>query len=352
MSTLNDVARIAGVTAATVSNVLSGRVPVREATRQRVLAAVEAIDYRPNMVARGLARGKTYTIALLIPSLANPFFSEVVEEIERIADARDYQILLALSHGNPSQGSRHLERLAGRWVDGFIIIGNAAPTSDAIALAETGKPVILSVWNGSGIPHTLPIVDIDFHSAGALATQHLLEMGHQRIATILELPVQTTRLAGFQSILNRAGITVPQGYLRYGDSSFESGYREMHALLALKTPPSAIFAGNDAMAMGAMQAIDDAGLRIPADIAVVGVDDIMEAEHTYPPLTTVHIPKRELARIAVESVLSSIKEDAPPLTNTLISPYLVIRQSTGGSQDKTIKVGSEPGGDASSKCTN
>lgn len=328
MSTLNDVARMAGVTAATVSNVLSGRVPVRETTRQRVQTAIEAVGYRPNMVARALARGKTYTIALLVPSLANPFFSEVVEEIERVADAHDYQILLALSHGNPRHGVRHLERLASRWVDGFIIIGSAAPISDAVALAQTGKPVILSVWNTDSSPHTLPIVDIDFHSAGELATRHLLEVGHQRIATILELPLQRTRLAGFQSALRNANITMPQDYLRQGASSFESGYREMCALLALKTPPSAVFAGNDAMAMGAMRAVVDARLRIPADIAIVGVDDIMEAAHTHPPLTTVHIPKRELARIAVGNVLAFMEEGASPPANTLIAPYLVVRQST------------------------
>lgn len=333
MATLDDVARVAGVTAATVSNVLSGRVPVREATRQRVLAAIETVGYRPNMVARSLARGKTYTIALLVPSLANPFFAEVVQEIERVADEHDYQILLALSHGSPAQGSRHLERLAGRWVDGFIVMGGAAPTDDVMALAATGKPIILSVWDADPIAHTLPIVDIDFRRAGELATQHLLDTGHRRIAALLELPVQRTRLEGFRACLHRAGITIAEEYLRQGESSFESGYREMRALLELPTPPSALFAGNDAMAMGAMQAIDDAGLCIPKDIALVGVDDIMEAAHTHPPLTTVHIPKRELARIAVEMVLSRMEEGtreemASLPHNTLIAPFLVVRQST------------------------
>lgn len=339
MSTLNDVARIAGVTAATVSNVLSGRVPVREATRKRVLAAVEAVGYRPNMVARSLARGKTYTIALLVPSLTNPFFSEVVEEMERVADTHDYQILLALSNGDLKQGARHLERLAGRWVDGFIIMGNAAATNDAVAVAATGKPVVLSVWNDPAITHILPIVDIDFRLAGKLAARHLLAMGHRRIATIVELPVQSTRLDGLQSVLSNAGITLPNDYLRQGDSSFESGYYEMEALLALETPPSAVFAGNDTMALGAMLAINDAGLRIPADIAMIGVDDIMEAAYAHPPLTTVHIPKIELARIAVRRVLAAIEaeEDMLPAIDAFIAPYLVVRQST------CVEVRSNPG---------
>lgn len=331
MSTLNDVARIAGVTAATVSNVLSGRVPVRDATRKRVLEAVEAVGYRPNMVARSLARGKTYTIALLVPSLTNPFFSEVVEEMERVADRHDYQILLALSNGDLKQGARHLERLAGRWVDGFIIMGHAAATSDAVALAKTGKPIILSVWNDPSSLHGLSIIDIDFRLAGELATRHLLEAGYRRIATILELPVQNTRLEGMQSVLSEADIALPKEYLRQGDSSFESGYREMKALLALEMPPHAVFAGNDTMAMGAMQAIGEAGLHIPADVAVVGVDDIMEAQYAHPPLTTVHIPKLELARIVVRHLLSAIEEEVvSPVTDTLVPPYLVIRRSTTG----------------------
>lgn len=326
MATLDEVARLAGVTAATVSNVITGRVRVREETRERVLSAIAAVGYHPNLVARGLARGKTFTIALLVPSIANPFFSEVIEEIESLADAQDYQILLALSHGDSDHGAHHLKRLASRWVDCFIIMGGAAPTADVLELAKMGKPVILSVWDMESEEITLPSVDIDFRSAGEMATRHLIAQGHQRIATILELPVQRTRFEGYQLALSRAGLTVPENYIRHGESSFESGLQQMQALLALPTPPTALFAGNDMMAIGALETLYHAGVRVPSEFAVIGVDDVLQAEYTHPPLTTIRIPKRELAREAIELALTHIAGEAAP-THRLLSPTLIRRQS-------------------------
>lgn len=326
MATLAEVARLAGVTAATVSNVITGRVRVREATRERVLSAIAAVGYHPNLVARGLARGKTLTIAVLVPSIANPFFSEIVEEIEALADGQDYQILLALSHGRVEQGARHLKRLSSRWVDGFIIMGGAAPTSDVQELAQLGKPVVLSVWDSENDTLALPSVDIDFRLTGEIAMQHLIAQGHRRIATIVELPVQSTRLDGYHLALQRAGLTLPADFVRLGDSSFESGMQAMQSLLALSEPPTALFAGNDMMAMGALETLYQAGIQIPEQFAIVGVDDVLQAEYTHPPLTTVRIPKRELARAATEMALQHIAGATAP-THRLLAPTLIRRQS-------------------------
>jgi LacI family transcriptional regulator len=327
VATLEDVARRAGVTAATVSNVLSGRVGVREATRQRVQDAIAEVGYRPNLVARGLARGKTYTLAVLAPTLTNPFFAEVIETMEAVADAHDYQLLLALSHGQPHQGARHLERFASRWVDGFIILGGAAPSADVDALSKTGKPVVLSVWGTDAAALEAPRVEIDFRRAGELATQHLLDRGHRRIATILEVPVQQTRFEGFQAALHQAGMHVLPEYVQRGDSSFASGQRAMSALLALPKPPTAVFAGNDAMALGAMEAAYVAGVAVPDKLAVVGVDDIPGAEYAHPPLTTVRIPTRELADTLIALMLRLLAGEACIAQEALI-PTLVPRQST------------------------
>src|SRR5579883_665629 len=141
MTTLADVARRAGVTAATVSNVITQRVPVSAKTRARVLEAIEQLGYRPNLVARGLAQGKTSTLALVVPTISNPFFAEVVEEVERAADRHDYQLLLSMTHQSPEEGRRHLERMASRWVDGFIVMDMAADITDVLALADAGKAV-------------------------------------------------------------------------------------------------------------------------------------------------------------------------------------------------------------------
>jgi DNA-binding LacI/PurR family transcriptional regulator len=330
MATISDVARKARVTTATVSNVITQRVPVSDKTRARVLQAIAELDYRPNLVARGLAQGKTMTLALVVPTISNPFFAEVVEEIEQVADQHDYQLLLSMTHNSMEEGKRHLERMASRWVDGFIIMGMAASSADVLAFKNGGKEVVLSVWNQDAHTQILPIVDIDFRLAAELATQHLLEYGHRHIAAILEEPVQLTRRKGFEAALTEAGLSVRPEYIKRGDSSFESGYACTLELLDLALPPTAIFAGNDWMALGAIEAIASRGLSVPHDLSVVGVDDISQAAHTHPPLTTISIPKREMARAATEVLLRYIQgTDIPkePL-KILISPHLKVRQST------------------------
>src|SRR5258707_597095 len=144
MTTISDVARRARVTTATVSNVITQRVPVSEKTRARVLQAIEELGYRPNLVARGLAQGKTLTLALVVPTISNPFFAEVVEEVERVADQHDYEVLLSMTHNSPEEGRRHLERMASRWVDGFIVMGMAGDNVDVLALQNTGPEMGLS----------------------------------------------------------------------------------------------------------------------------------------------------------------------------------------------------------------
>ncbi|HTK09300.1 MAG TPA: LacI family DNA-binding transcriptional regulator [Ktedonobacteraceae bacterium] len=329
MATLADVARRAQVTTATVSNVLTRRVPVSEKTRTRVLQAIEELEYKPNLVARGLAQGKTMTVALVVPTISNPFFAEVVEEIERVTDQHDYQLLLSMTHNSPEEGKRHLERLASRWVDGFIVMGMAADLTDVLALKQQGKAVVLSVWNQDPRALVLPSVDIDFRLAGELATQYLLACGHRRIALIVEEPVQLSRRKGYQTALVEADLPIISGYIQPGDSSFESGYQATLRLLALPVRPTAILAGNDWMALGAIEAIISQGLSVPEDLSVVGIDDIVPAAHAHPPLTTIGIPKQETARAATELLLRSINETKRPETplQMLISPHLIMRQS-------------------------
>jgi LacI family transcriptional regulator len=330
MPTIADVARRAGVTTATVSNVLTGRVVVRPETRDRVLKAVAELDYRPNLIARGLAQGKTRTLAVVVPTIANPFFAEVVEEVERIADQHDYQLLLCITHHSTEQGERHLERLARRWVDGFIVVSMAASTSDVLSLAQRGNPVVLGAWSSDVEAASLPGVDIDFRLAGRLATGHLLERGHRRVAAVVEAEVQQTRLDGYREALDLAGLQPSPDYLRLGDSSFESGYRAAVELLALPEPPTAIFAGSDWMALGAIEAITAMGYTVPGDVSIVGVDDIAQAAHAHPPLTTISVPKKEMARAATELLLERLAnpEETPAPHQIRIDPHLVLRQST------------------------
>jgi LacI family transcriptional regulator len=333
MPTIADVARRAGVTTATVSNVLTGRVVVRPETRDRVQKAIAELDYRPNLIARGLAQGKTRTLALVVPAISNPSFAEVVEEVERVADLHDYQLLLCITHHSTEQGERHLSLLARRWVDGFIVVGMAASTEDVLALARRGNPVVLGAWNSDVEAGSLPGVDIDFHLAGRLATEHLLERGHRRIAAVVEAELQQTRLDGYRQALDQAGLVPSPEYIQPGDSSFESGYRAAERLLALPEPPTAIFAGSDWMALGAIEAITGLGQKVPGDISIVGVDDIALSAYAHPPLTTISVPKKEMARAATKLLLECLAspEETPSPHKIRIDPHLVLRQSTASS---------------------
>jgi DNA-binding LacI/PurR family transcriptional regulator len=329
MTTLEDVARRVGVTPATVSNVITGKGSVSEKTRVRVYAAIEELGYQPNLVARGLARRKTFTLALVLLTIANPFYAEIAEEVECIARQHGYQLLLCNTHKDAMIGREHLKGLSSRWVDGLLVMGGSLPAADMqIRRGHRGQPMVLCIRSEEEQNVTLPVVDIDFRHAGELAAQHLLELGHRTFAVIVETPSHILRLEGFRSALAASGIALPDIYIQRGDSSMQSGYEATMALLALPSRPSAIFATNDLMALGAVEAAIDHGLRVPDDLSVIGLDDIMLGMHVRPPLTTVAIPKQELARQAIELLLRYIDDtEAEPVLLT-VRPHLVIRRST------------------------
>lgn len=333
MTTLDDVARHVGVTSATVSNVITGKGSVSENTRERVFAAIEELGYQPNLVARGLARKKTFTLALVLLTIANPFYAEIAEEIERVARQHSYQLLLCNTHKDTTIGREHLKALSSRWVDGLLVMGGSLSVPDMLAAArrgQRGQPLVLCVPSENEQNVALPVVAIDFHHAGELAAQHLLELGHHRTAVIVEAPSHTLRLEGFRMALATSGVALHTEYVQYGDSTMQSGYQGAEALLALPIRPTAIFATNDLMALGAVEAALDHGLRVPGDLSVVGLDDIMLGAHVRPPLTTVAIPKQELAKQAIELLLRYIDGAESEPVSLTVRPHLVVRHSTAG----------------------
>ncbi len=333
MTTLDDVARHVGVTSATVSNVITGKGSVSENTRSRVFAAIEELGYQPNLVARSLARKKTFTLALVLLTIANPFYAEIAEEIERVARQHGYQLLLCNTHKDTTIGREHLKALSSRWVDGLLVMGGSLSVPDMLAAArrgQRGQPLVLSVPSEHEQNVALPVVDIDFHHAGELVARHLLELGHHRTAVIVEAPSHALRWEGFRTALATSGVALPTEYVKYGDSTMQSGYQGAEALLALPIRPTAIFATNDLMALGAVEAALDHGLRVPGDLSVVGLDDIMLGAHVRPPLTTVAIPKQELAKQAIELLLRYIDSAESEPVSLTVRPHLVIRHSTAG----------------------
>src|SRR5437667_781636 len=187
MTTLDDVARHVGVTSATVSNVITGKGSVSENTRSRVFAAIEELGYQPNLVARSLARKKTFTLALVLLTIANPFYAEIAEEIERVARQHGYQLLLCNTHKDTTIGREHLKALSSRWVDGLLVMGGSLSLPDILSTARRGQrglPMVLCIRSEEEQTVALPVVDIDFRYAGNLAAQHLLELGPRRVAVI------------------------------------------------------------------------------------------------------------------------------------------------------------------------
>ncbi len=333
MATIYDVARRAAVTAATVSNVITGKGSVGEETRARVLAAIDELDYRPNLMARGLAQRRSYTLALILPNIANPFYPEIALEVERIAGEHRYHLLLCNTHYDADLGRAHLRGLSGRWVDGVLVMAGGLDLRDITAAAERGLPVVLCNWEEAHLTCTLPSVDVDFRHGGGLAARHLLDLGHRRCAAIVHgagahNPSHARRLEGFRAEVEDAGAALPEEYVRFGDSTMESGYRAAQELLALSTPPTAIFASNDLMALGALEAAIDRGLRVPVQLSLVGFDDIMLGVHVRPALTTIAIPKRTLAMEATELLLRQVEGAAQQNDHLTVRPYLVVRRST------------------------
>jgi DNA-binding LacI/PurR family transcriptional regulator len=328
MVTIYDIAKAAGVGKSTVSNVLSGKGSVSEETRQRILQYAREMGYRPNLVARNLSQHKTFMIALILPTITNPFYPETMEAVEHIVREHEYQTLFCNTHGDFALARQQMERLVSRWIDGYIIMGSSMDITDVSHYFQQGLPIVLCDWQENESPLGIPQVSVDFYRAGQLAALHLLDLGHRHVAVIVDEPQQTLRLEGFQSVLKTTGIALDEGMIQLGDSTLESGYAAAQRLLALPAHPSAIFATTDWMALGATEAVLQEGLRIPQDISIIGLDDITVSAHLRPPLTTVAVPKTQLAEETCELLLSQIDGDKDAASSRQVEPYLVVRQST------------------------
>lgn len=328
MTTIYDIARAVGVSQTTVANALKGKGNLSAATRERILQYAREVGYRPNVLARSLTQRKTFTIGFILPTIANPFYPEIAEEIERIAGQHNYQVLLCNTHSDAKLGRLHLERLESRWVDGIIVMGISMEIADIQTRFAQGLPVVLCDWQENESPADIPQVSIDFYQAGTLAAEHLLGLGHRRLAIIVDEPLQTKRLEGFRATLRKANVPLPPEMIQQGNSTLESGYRAAKHLFEQEIHPSAIFATNDWMAIGAMRATHELGLQIPRDLSVIGLDDIVVAAHYHPPLTTIAIPKQHLAREATELLLQQIEENQKLHSSLLVPPSLLVRQST------------------------
>ncbi len=326
-ATRTDVARLAGVSTAVVSYVVNGGPrPVAPATRDRVLDAIRALGYRPNASARALKHGSTRLLGLVLSEIVNPFHSECIDALDTAATHRGYSMLLASTHGDDAREQVLRSSLIDRGVEGLIFLSlfPDQTTRGADSFTETGLPRL--IFDRSAPAQGFSTVGADSFAGAVLATEHLLSHGHRRIAYIegwLHPVVGDQRRAGWEQTLARAGITPGEPVVT--EWSRSGGAAAARQLLAQDDPPTAIFAGSDLMAVGALQALHELGVRVPEDIAVISFDGTAESEYSWPPLTAVRQPFSAMADAALDTFV------APPAVPQaqLFPMQLVIRSSCG-----------------------
>jgi len=333
--TSQDVAALAGVSRTTVSFVLNNNphFTIREDTAEKVRAAARELGYYPNASARALASNQTKTIGLIIPRAAqyistDPFLPQILGGLLEVLKENKQGLLLeAVNHDQ--QLDTYLELTRAHHIDGIIVMTPRLDDQGIRALVEADIPVVLM----ASIPGTsLHSVDIDNTQAAEMAVNHLIELGHSKIAFVTNGPLPYTsasqRLAGYQQALEKASIKYDERLVREADFDTHSGYIAMKSLLDSGQEFSAVFIASDNVAMGAYSAIHEAGLSIPEDISVIGFDDIPQSAYTSPALTTIHIPAYEIAQNSYHLLMRLMKRDFPEKKEVNLQAELVIRQST------------------------
>lgn len=330
--TLKELSQLAGVHPSTVARVLQNdpRQRVSEELRARIVTLAREHQYRPNSVARSLRTKRSAVLGALIPDISNPFFASVLRGMEDAAAERDYSIILANTDDLPEREAHGLAMLRDRQVDG-LLLATARRADPAIErLAAERMPFVLV--NRHTDPITPNAVVPDDYGGATAAVESLLKLGHRRIAHIAgsdEVSTGYLRRQAYLDALRAHGVTPEPDLVVFGSFREQGGYDAMRALLALPEPPTAVFAVNDLAALGALRAINAAGLRIPQDLSVVGFNDLFHTPFITPQLTTIQVPDREMGARAVERLLAMIIDGAWPERPLLLDLSLVERESSG-----------------------
>jgi LacI family transcriptional regulator len=327
-SNIIDVAKKAGVSIATVSRVINGSDKVKPATRERVMTIVHKLKYTPNSAARGLIMKRTEAIGLLLPDLHGEFFSEIIRGADEEVQAQGYHLVVSSSHNDQKEIEAALRFMRGR-VDGLVVMSPQIDSEVLLANLPKSLPVVLLNCRTKN-PLFDTIVTDGFGGSKEMVA-HLLNLGHRRIAIIKgadsNIEAQE-RLRGYRTAMMERGVPIESIFELEGNFTEASGYEAAWRAIALKPRPTAIFASNDSMAIGAIGAIRDAGLRIPQDISVCGFDDIPVAKFLGPPLTSVHVPIHDLGAMAIKRVFDRLhKRTKGQAVHVLVPTTLCIRTS-------------------------
>ena len=339
---LEDIAKLAGVSRSTVSRVVNEDPNVGKATREKVLQIIQQANYHPNIAARGLAAGRTRILGIVIPRavsalFTDPYFPLLIQGISTTCNSSDYSVMLWLAE--PEYERRMIRKiLYSGLIDGVIVASAQLEDSMVEALTEGDLPFILVGRHSSG--GAVSYVDIDNVGSARDIVLHLLRQGYRRIATITgprSMVPGVDRLEGYLSALRHRGLTPDPSLIVEGDFTDAGGEAAMQRLLPLR--PEAVFAASDMMAEGALRALREAGRRVPADIAVVGFDDMPFAPRTDPPLTTVRQPVHRMGVVVAETLIDMIENPDPAPRRVILPTEIVIRKSCGSSRPAAQRAG-------------
>jgi len=329
MATIKDVAQHAQVSVTTVSHVVNQTRFVSEQARARVQAAIEALKFVPSALARSLRNNCTQTIGMMIPNCSNPYFAEIVRGIEDTCFEAGFNVILCNSDDNPHKQAQYIRVLHEKQVDGLIVLSSGGDDELGSLLRAVDVPKVLVDREVDEL--AVDLVEVNHEVGGYLAMHHLLGLGHRRVACItgpLTLSSALQRQRGSRRALGEAGLAADPPCEIAADFTSQGGYAAMQRLLLLPKPPTAVFACNDLMAIGAICAAATAGLRIPQDLSVIGFDDIALAAFSSPPLTTISQPKHQLGELAARLLLERIARPGRKVRQEILQPDLCLRGST------------------------
>ena len=337
--TLKDIAQRVGKSVTTVSRALHDYDDVSPETKAMVTRVAKEMEYSPNTLAQRLQKRRSDTIGLIIPASgtrhSDPFFSELLAGISNTAHDMGYDLLVDTKPPGEQELNAYRKMLEGRRVDGYIVARTRRHDPRINYLLNGDIPFVAFGCTEGDNP--FPYVDEDGAHGMRLVAEHLVSLGHRRIACIApdpELSFAACRVHGLRQGLSEHGIRLSEAYVKNGDLSQQSGYDQARELLNMSEPPTAIAACNDLMAFGAIRAAQERGLIVGQNIAITGFDDIPMAEHSHPPLTTVHQPVYKIGGMVCEMLIKVICEEALEQKHIILKPLLVIRQSCGGNYAK------------------
>ncbi len=329
MSNIREVARLAEVSVATVSRALQQPELVSLKTRNKVLAAVKQAGYQPNLLAVKFRSGKSHNLVVLVPTVANVFFARVISGMQEAAHQRRYALLLGNTLADDEAEIAYARLVQTSQADGLIQLRAFDPFATLDMQCER-LPMVNACEVLDKAP--CPVVVLDNRAAAAAMTEHLISLGHRRIAMIkgpARSPLTRDRVAGYRDALQAAGIEFDESLLQPGNFTLQSGHQAASELLQRELPPTAIFCENDEMAIGAIQSLKQHGLRVPQDVSVAGFDDISFAAFCDPPLSTIAQPAEEFGRSAVNLLIDVLEQKLTMAPKVILPFELVLRGSTG-----------------------